>query len=281
MRLQAYTVPMNWPVPVVLREAKLGATLLCAGLLLLLSLLTTERALVAPRDAIHLDSPAIATERAIPASQGLPSAAMVPTSANALADVGLRWDATWSTDVSAAALNVANLHHAEALIHRADAGDLDAAVDLVGAATWCLNAGPLAYVTDQIGDHARPCFERFGADLQSREQLQRASFSWVLRLVAAGLDDATLYASARTRGIGPDLLGGPNGDDEIRDSQRALLIGHLQTLAERGSADAASELHGHWSGASAFHLADERLASYYAQLTERLDPARNLVVISQ
>ncbi len=272
---------MNRPMPVVLHEATICATLLCAGLLLALSFWRAEGALVASGDAIHVDRSAIAGERAIREAHASRSEAVVPHSANALADIRQRWDAAWSTDVSAAALNVANLHRAEALIRRADRGDLDAAVDLVGAATWCLHAGPLTNVTDQIDDQARPCFERFGADLHSRERLERASFTWVLRLVAAGVDDATLYASARTRGIGPDLLGGPDVEDETRDSQRALLIGQLQTLAERGSADAASELHGHWSGTSAFHLADDRLASYYARLTERLDPARSLVVISQ
>lgn len=63
--------------------------------------------------------------------------------------------------------------------------------------------------------------------------------------------------------------------------QRALLIGQLQTLAERGSADAASELHGHWSGSSSFRLNDEQAAHYYAKLTEKLDPERSLALVAQ
>lgn len=200
--------------------------------------------------------------------------------ATSLAAVSSRWDAMWSTDVSAAEVNVANMHSAAALMARADRGDLEATVDLVGAATWCLSGGPLTHVTDPINDDRRPCFERFGDDLATRERLERASFAWVMRLAAAGVDDATLYASALTRGIGPDLLGGADNDSDLRDEQRALLVGQLQTLAARGSADAASELHGHWSAGSALRLADERLTSYYAALTEQLDPTRSLALVA-
>lgn len=193
-----------------------------------------------------------------------------------LVEVQQRWEAIWSTDISAAERNVSNLQNVDVLIHRAERGDLEATVDLVGAAMWCLTGGPLTNITDQVGDEARACFERFGTSLQSRERLERAAFTWVLQLAAAGMEDATLYASALTRGIGPDVLGGVENDLDTRASQRALLIGQLQTLVDRGSADAASELHGHWSGGSAFRLRDEWLVLHYAQLTERLDPARTV-----
>lgn len=204
--------------------------------------------------------------------------APVPRSVTAVRN---RWDAMWSTDVAAAEVNVANWYNTASLIARADRGDLEATVDLVGAATWCLGAGPLTNITELVNGERRPCFERFGDRLASRARLERASFAWVVRLAAAGVDDATLYASALTRGVGPDLLGGPDNEPDMGDDQRALLVGQLQTLAERGSADAASELHGHWSGRSAFRLADERLTHYYAALTEQLDPTRSLALVAQ
>jgi hypothetical protein len=201
--------------------------------------------------------------------------------ATSLAAVRVRWDSIWSADVGAAELNAVSLNNTAALMERAEQGDLEATVDLIGAATWCLAAGPLANVTDQVGDERRPCFERFGVDLASRERLERASFAWVLRLAAAGVEDATLYASALTRGMSADMLGGPDAETALGADQRALLISQLQGLAERGSADAASELHGHWSGLSAFKLADVQLVRHYAELTERLDPARNLAFVTQ
>jgi hypothetical protein len=199
------------------------------------------------------------------------------SSAASLAQIRDRWEATWSTDVSASEIHVAHINSALALIARAESGDLEATVDLIGAATWCLSGGPLVNVSERVGNEQRPCFERFGESLASREKLERASFAWVLQLAAAGVDDATLYASALLRGVGPDVLGGAQVDEDVRQTQRALLIGQLQTLADRGSADAASELHGHWSGQSALQLRDERMAAFYGALTERLDPMRSLV----
>jgi hypothetical protein len=200
---------------------------------------------------------------------------------DAIAALNHRWDAIWSTDVSAANANVATLDIAVDLVARAKLGDLDATADLVGAATWCIAGGPLVNVTDVVGNQRRACFERFGDEFASRAQLERAVLVWVLQLAAAGLDDAALYASAMLRGRGADLLADIDNDPTTREQQQAQLLGQLQTLAERGSADAASELHGHWSGASAFRLRDERLANYYAALTQRLDPARELVAIAQ
>lgn len=200
---------------------------------------------------------------------------------SSLAAVRNRWDASWSTDVAAAEQNVANLYNTATLVARADIGDLEATVDLVAAATWCLTGGSLTNVTELVNDERHPCFERFGEALASRERLERASFAWVVRLAAAGVEDATLYASALSRGVGPELLGGPDNDRDIGEQQRALLIGQLQTLVERGSADAASELHGHWSGSSALRLSDQRLTRYYAALTEQLDPTRSLALVAQ
>jgi hypothetical protein len=200
---------------------------------------------------------------------------------DAIAALNHRWDAIWSTDVSAADANVATLDIAVDLVARAKLGDLDATADLVGAATWCIAGGPLVNVTDVVGNQRRPCFERFGDEFASRALLERAVLVWVLQLAAAGLDDAALYASAMLRGNGADLRADIDNDPTTREQQQAQLLGQLQTLAERGSADAASELHGHWSGASAFHLRDERLANYYAALTQRLDPARELVASAQ
>lgn len=193
-----------------------------------------------------------------------------------LASISARWDAAWSADASAADLNVAHLSQIVSLVARAEAGDLEATVDLVSAATWCLAGGPLVNIAELVGDARRPCVERFGDTLASRDKLERATFVWVLQLASAGVDDATLYASALLRGASADMLGGVDADPATRETQRALLIGQLQTLAERGSADAASELHGHWRGDSALQLHDERWVAYYAALTERLDPARSL-----
>jgi hypothetical protein len=187
-----------------------------------------------------------------------------------------RWDALWSTDISAAERNVATLENAVTLTERANGGDLDAAIDLIGAATWCTAGGSLVNVTDAVGDVRRPCYERFGDALASRETLERATFTWLMQLSAAGLDDAVLYASALLRGQGADLFGGTEQSVTLREQQRAQLLGHLQTLALNGSADAASELHGHWSGDSALAMRDDAIANFYAELTERLDPARTI-----
>jgi hypothetical protein len=226
-----------------------------------------------------------------------PTAPRPATSSATLSSVALRWDAAWSADVAVADANVANLHIAQALIARTAAGDLEATVDLIAAASWCLSGGPLVTITDgnasstditesgePLTESRRPCYERFGESLASRAELERAVFAWVLRLAAAGVDDAALYASALIRGTGPDLLSNSNAEmgsaTDVRQTQRELLLSQLQTLAERGSAAAASELHSHWSGDSAFHLRDPGLANYYALLTERLDPTRSLALVT-
>jgi hypothetical protein len=188
-----------------------------------------------------------------------------------------RWDALWQANAAAAELNVSHLQSALSLIERAERGDLEATLDLMGAATWCLSAGPMTNVTDvadAIANVRVPCYERFGDDLASRERLERASFVWLMQLVNAGLEDATLYASALTRGIGPDVLGGINDEPETRDMQRAQIMGQLHSMALRGSADAASELNGHYGGDSYLTKPNAALATYYARLTDTLDPAR-------
>jgi hypothetical protein len=265
-------------------ETKLRTALRCAGMLVVLLI-----SQLAPHDSIdaELDTTAHPAAFGRPQQQSVlmlrdrRSSAEQVVAASSLVAVRNRWNASWSTDVAAAELNVANLHHTASLIARADHGDLEATVDLVAAATWCLTGGPLTNVTELVGDERRPCVERFGDALASRERLERASFVWVLRLAAAGVEDAALYGSALTRGVGPELLGGPDNDPDVSDQQRALLIGQLQTLVEGGSADAASELHGHWGGYSALRLTDERLTRHFATLTEQLDPTRSLALVTQ
>jgi hypothetical protein len=192
-----------------------------------------------------------------------------------------RWDLIWRADAMAAELNVDNLHAAHSLMQRADAGDLEATIDLVGAATWCLSAGPLVTVTDLVKGERRPCYERFGEALASRERLERTSFVWLMQLVSAGIDDAALYASALTRGIGPNLLGGADANAELREIQQAQLLSQLQSMAQRGSANAASELNAHYGGDSALTANDADRALYYARLTEQLDPARGAIAVTQ
>jgi hypothetical protein len=221
-------------------------------------------------------SPRRSTE---PPAQPPANARAIP--ADAIASLNHRWNSIWRADAAAAEANVATLDVAADLVERAKRGDLDATADLVGAATWCLAGGPLVNVADFVGNRRQPCYERFGDTLASREALERAVFGWVLQLAAAGLDDAALYASAMLRGNGNRVLAENEGDGAIQEQQKAQLLGQLQTLAERGSADAASELHGHWSGASEFRLRDDGLASYYAALTQRLDPERDLLAVAQ
>jgi hypothetical protein len=282
---QAYTAFIMWSSGPSAALPKLRVALLCAGLWVALASLReapgTEVIFGGLGAAMQDDANAVGRKLAGRLPGDAPVTVATVTTSDSVAAVRKRWDAMWSTDVAAAEVNVANWHNTASLIRRADHGDLEATVDLVGAATWCLSGGPLTNITDSVNDERRPCFERFGVDLASRERLERASFMWVVRLAAAGIDDATLYASALTRGVGPDLLGGPDNEPDIGDDQRALLVGQLQALAERGSADAASELHGHWSGRSAFGLADERLTRYYAELTEQLDPTRSLALVAQ
>jgi hypothetical protein len=227
-------------------------------------------------DALLMDT-ARYTSRVVTLFPTLDSSERKPAvNAAALEHLRARWDSLWSTDVSAAERNVATLENAVELIERANRGDLDATIDLVGAATWCTAGGPLVNVNDAVGDTRRPCYERFGHALASRDSLERAAFVWLVQLSTAGLDDATLYASALLRGQGADLTGGLDQDDDVRAQQHAQLLGHLQTLASRGSADAASELHGHWSGDSTLNLRDDALGEHYARLAERIDPARTL-----
>lgn len=265
-------------------ETKLRVALPCAGTLIVLLIWQ-----FAPRLSVEAEFDSVARSAAIGrvqprlnlALRDRQSSVEAVIASSSLTSVRNRWDASWSTDVAAAESNVANLYNTASLIERAERGDLEATVDLVAAATWCLTGGSLTNVTELVNDERRPCFERFGDGLASRQRLERASFAWVVRLAAAGVEDATLYASALSRGVGPELLGGPDNDSDIGDQQRALLIGQLQTLVERGSADAASELHGHWSGSSALRLADERLTRHFAALTEQLDPTRSLALVAQ
>ncbi len=189
-----------------------------------------------------------------------------------------RWDAVWQADAAAAELNVGHLRSATNLIERSERGDLEASIDLIGAATWCLSAGPMANVVEVNGNVRLLCYERFGDDLASRERLERASFVWLMRLASAGIDDATLYASALTRGIGANVLGGANDDPVLRETQRAQIMGQLHSMAQRGSAEAASELNGHYGGDSYLTPPNLALALHYAKLTDTLDPARTLLV---
>jgi hypothetical protein len=198
-----------------------------------------------------------------------------------LSHIRKRWDSMWRADATAADLNLGNLHIAQSLIHRADAGDLEATTDIIGAAMWCLSAGSMVNVTDFIQGERRPCYERFGASLSSRERLERAAFAWVLALASAGMDDAVLYASALARGLGSDLFGGADIDEQLREMQQAQLLGQLQSMAMRGSAEAASELNGHYGGTSSLVAADTALSVYYARLTEQLDPTRSAMASAQ
>lgn len=273
-----------WPSGWFAVETKLRTALTCAGMLLALLIWQPAPNVsvdAEPDTAVHPAAVGRAQRQSASTPRDREARAEAVVASSSLAAIRNRWDTSWSTDVAAAELNVANLYNTATLVARADTGDLEATVDLVAAATWCLTGGPLTNITELVNDERRPCFERFGEARASRERLERASFAWVVRLAAAGVEDATLYASALTRGVGPELLGGPDNDREIGDQQRALLIGQLQTLVERGSADAASELHGHWSGSSALRLSDERLTRYYAALTEQLDPTRSLALVAQ
>ena len=273
-----------WPSGWFAVETKLRTALPCAGLLFVLLIWQSGASVsvdAEPDSAMHPAAVERAQRESVSTPRDRRASAAAVVASSSLAAVRNRWDASWSTDIAAAELNVANLYDTATLIARADRGDLEATVDLVAAATWCLTGGSLTNITELVNDERRPCFERFGETLASRVRLERASFAWVVRLAAAGVDDATLYASALTRGVGPELLGGPDNDPDIGEQQRALLIGQLQTLVERGSADAASELHGHWSGSSALRLSDQRLTRYYAALTEQLDPTRSLALVAQ
>ena len=188
-----------------------------------------------------------------------------------------RWESVWSIDVASAEQNEDNIDRALDLRAQAERGDLEAVVELIGAASWCASAGPLASQRESAdGTRPPPCAERFGADIASHDALEWAIFRWTMMLANAGFHDATLYASVRGR----DLLFAPSSASETEDveSLRSQLIGQLQSLALTGSADAASELNGYYMRAVETGGNGAEQARYYAKLTEHLDPARTGLV---
>ena len=193
------------------------------------------------------------------------------------AELQARWESVWSIDVASAELNEANIDRALELRARADQGDLDAVVELIGAASWCASAGPLSSQRESA-DGTRPplCAERFGADIASHGALDWAIFRWTMVLANAGFQDALLYASVRGR----DQLFAPSlaADPEVVASLRSQLIGQLQSMAASGSADAASELNSYYMKAVEIGESAAVEARYYADLTERLDSARTGLV---
>ena len=208
-----------------------------------------------------------------------PSLATTPVARQAQAFAGLqaRWESVWSIDVASAELNEANIDRAPELRARADRGDLDAVVELIGAASWCASAGPLSSQRESAdGTRPPPCAERFGEDIASHGALEWAIFRWTMLLANAGFQEALLYASVRGR----DQLFAPPlaADLEVVSSLRSQLIGQLQSLAATGSADAASELNSYYMKAVEIGEAAAVEARYYADLTERLDPARTGLV---
>lgn len=205
------------------------------------------------------------------------SATQIARQAQPFAALQSRWESVWGIDVASAVLNESNIDLALELRARADHGDLDAVVDLIGAASWCASAGPLASQRENAdGTRSPPCAERFGDDITSHVELEWAIFRWTMMLANAGYADATLYASVRGR----DLLftETPTLDADVIKSLRSQLIGQLQSMALTGSADAASELNGYYMKAVETDGSEAEQARYYARLTERLDPARTGLV---
>ncbi len=195
-----------------------------------------------------------------------------------LAAVSQVWDTVWRADSASAIANEGYIHAAVALRDAADAGDLAAAAQLVGAANWCVSAGPLAMTYELIGGERRDCVQYFGSDIDSRAALRAALFRWTMRLANAGLGDATLYASVLTREL---TAVNPVVDPaELSQEYAAQLMGQLIALSEKGSADAASELNAHYAGASSLNLRDESLAMRFAARTEQLDPLREGLIAS-
>lgn len=201
------------------------------------------------------------------------------------------WDTVWSIDATAAELNEPNIMQALLLRARAERGDLEATVLLLGAAGWCASAGSLALQYDGVRGAPAACLSRFGPDIESRESLDWAIFRWTMQLSNAGFKEATLYASV----LGREQLFAPLSSIaeppdvaaarlETMETLRAQLIGQLQSMVADGSADAASELHSYYLSAIAHSRVryaaaigaepDSVLARYYAVVTERLDPTR-------
>ena len=210
------------------------------------------------------------TERAKPFSKATPTTTVLQTAP--FARLQARWDAAWSIDVTSAELNETNIDRALDLRARAEEGDLEAAVELIGAASWCASSGPLSTQRASIEGTQTLCADRFGTDIDSHGALEWAIFRWTMLLANAGFQEALLYASVRGR----DQLFAPvlAADPEVVASLRSQLIGQLQSMAATGSADAASELKGYYMKAVEIGQSAAVEARYYADLTERLDPAR-------
>ena len=188
-----------------------------------------------------------------------------------------RWESVWSIDVASAEQNEINLTRALDLRASAERGDLDAVVELIGAASWCASAGPLASQRGNAdGSRPPPCAERFGADIATHDALEWAIFRWTMMLANAGVHDATLYASVRGRELLFTSI--PASDAEVVESLRNQLISQLQSMALTGSADAASELNGYYMKAVETGESGVEQARYYAKLTEYLDPSRSGLV---
>ena len=193
------------------------------------------------------------------------------------AALAAQWESVWSIDIASAERNEANIDRARDLRILAEEGDLDAVVELIGAASWCASAGPLASQRDNTdGTRPPPCSERFGADIASHQALEWAIFRWTMMLANAGFQDATLYASVRGR----DLLFAASSatDPELAETLRSQLIGQLQSMASTGSADAASELNSYYMRAVETSESGAEQARFYARLTEQLDPTRSGLV---
>ena len=204
-------------------------------------------------------------------------ALQAPRQTQPFAALQARWESVWSIDVAAAEQNEANIGRGLELRARAELGDLDAVVELIGAASWCASAGPLASQQQNAdGTRPPPCAERFGADIASPDALEWAIFRWTMMLANAGFQDATLYASIRGR----DLLFTATStlDVEAIESLRSQLIGQLQSMVATGSADAASELNGYYLKAVEIGAHEAEQARHYARLTEQLDPTRSGLV---
>ena len=197
--------------------------------------------------------------------------------AQPFAGLQARWESVWSIDVASAEQNETNIDRALDLRASAERGNLDAVVELIGAASWCASAGPLASQRENAdGSRPPPCAERFGADIASHDALEWAIFRWTMLLANAGFHDATLYASVRGRELLFTSI--PESDAEVVESLRSQLISQLQSMALTGSADAASELNGYYMKAVETGESGAEQARYYAKLTEHLDPSRRGLV---
>jgi hypothetical protein len=197
------------------------------------------------------------------------------------------WDTVWSIDAVAAEINESNIMLAPSLRERAERGDLEATVLLLGAASWCASAGPLSMQHEGTRGAPAACLSRFGADIDSRESLDWAIFRWTMQLANAGLHEATLYASVLGREqlfvsasseTASDQTTRGTEATETAEQLRGQLIAQLQSMVAAGSADAASELNSYYLKAIAMGVPDTTLARYYARVTERLDPARGGLV---